>query len=70
MGASQGQAARQLSSQLILDQFEVLDDPLGWRCRSCRVEVVAAPNESAEAATNRLAEAAADHSLFCGRCAD
>jgi hypothetical protein len=68
-----------LQEQILPDRFEVIDQPLGWRCRACRAEVRASPPAGAEAdqaaepgraELARLAEAAADHAMFCGRCAD
>lgn len=65
----------QLQEQILPDRFEVIDEPLGWRCRGCRAEVrasmpTATQPTSAVDAVARLAEAAADHALYCGRCAD
>ncbi len=57
-----------LRARIPADRFEVLDAPLGWRCRACGAEVVAAADEVNAIA--RLSEAAADHALFCGRCDD
>ncbi len=63
----------ELTNQVLADRFEVLDGPLGWRCLACGAEIRAAlaptdPCTTAE--VNRLAESAADHALFCGRCDD
>ncbi len=70
--AERGAAA--LAAQIPADRFEVLADPLGWRCRSCRAEVFGGGSASAESTPNamvaRLAESAADHAMYCGRCDD
>ncbi len=62
-----------LSRQIPADRFEVLAEPLGWRCRSCRAEVfgdTATAELATAVAVARLAESAADHAMFCGRCDD
>ncbi|MEL6983486.1 MAG: hypothetical protein AAFO29_13755 [Actinomycetota bacterium] len=60
----------ELQRQILPDRFEVIDEPLGWRCRACRAEVRSPLPQSSSEAVARLAESAADHALFCGRCAD
>ncbi len=57
-----------LRSRIPADRFEVIDHPLGWRCRACGAEVLAKADEGSAVA--RLSESAADHALFCGRCDD
>jgi ribosomal protein S27AE len=52
------------------DRFEPLTDQLGWRCRMCGAEIAAHADRRQETEVNRLAEVAADHALFCGRCDD
>ena len=72
------EASAQLRAQILPDAFEVIIDPLGWRCRSCRTEVLAGATDTIDTADraaiettiNRLAESAADHTMFCGRCDD
>lgn len=65
--------ANALRRQVIADRFDVLEDPLGWQCRFC--DAVVQPVVTTDAgpdqdAVNRLAESAADHGLYCGRCDD
>ena len=68
--------ATELARQIPADRFEVISDPLGWRCR-CGATVTgpidAGPAGSGlmpTAIAARLAESAADHAMFCGRCDD
>jgi hypothetical protein len=67
-------AADALRKQVLTDRFDVVDGPLGWLCRSCDAEVRIPEPDQVElvdvAAVNRLAESAADHGLYCGRCED
>ncbi|MEM7321968.1 MAG: hypothetical protein AAF531_02685 [Actinomycetota bacterium] len=58
-----------LERQLLVDRFEVITDPIGWRCLACGAEV-RSPDGSEPTAINRLAESAADHAIHCGRCDD
>ena len=60
-----------LNAQLMPGRFTTVTDPLGWRCLGCTATVTADPAAPADRdAINRLAESAADHALFCGRCDD
>ncbi len=60
-----------LSRQVLPDRFEVLTQPLGWRCRSCGASVSTdGPDRPDRSELVRLAETAADHALYCGRCDD
>lgn len=71
-------AAAALAAQLLADRFVVITNPLGWQCRGCEAEVRASPSGEPgvlqpvidQRAINRLAESAADHGLYCGRCDD
>ena len=66
-------AVNELRSQLLPGRFEPLVDPLGWRCLGCQATVLAteeSPATGTKSAVNRLAESAADHAMFCGRCDD
>lgn len=69
-----GDPAAALGRQILLERFEVLTQPLGWQCRSCGATVVTdGPDRAGGPDGNdvaRLAEAAADHGLYCGRCDD
>lgn len=70
-------AAQALAEQILADRFEVIAEPLAWRCRGCKVTVAAKVADSQhpqgqpiQSELDRLAEAAADHALYCGRCDD
>ncbi|MGH1493013.1 MAG: hypothetical protein ACRBK7_27065 [Acidimicrobiales bacterium] len=67
-------AANALAKQILADRFEIIAEPLAWRCRGCNTTVSAATNQAGPAPDGegiaRLAEVAADHALFCGRCDD
>ncbi len=61
-------ADQALADQILADRFEVLAEPLGWRCLGCGATV--STEQPTESEVARLAEAAADHGLYCGRCDD
>ena len=61
-----------LKRQVLADRFDVVDQPLGWRCRACSATVVAPPETGMPTDRDiaRLGESAADHAMYCGRCDD
>jgi hypothetical protein len=61
-----------LRRQVLADRFEVVDQPLGWRCRAClaTVKTAASVDPPTDRDIARLGESAADHAMYCGRCDD
>lgn len=62
-----------LSKAVPIDRFEVTTEPVGWLCRSCGATsqgFTLTPELGPADRVARLAEAAADHGIECGRCSD